>query len=640
MVAANEKVSLFNGFALDRARGCLLHDEEPVHLRPQSYRVLDFLVQHNGRLISNDALIEAVWDGRAVTDGAVGKCIEELRSVFGENGRQYLKNVRGRGYIFDREHPGEVQTIRETHSEEIDMVRVIVEETNGSSNAVIPLAAPARWSHTGTLVVLSCVLLGVFVGAYRLFSARQPSTPITSIAVLPLKNESGNSEVDYLSDGMTESLINSLSRLPGLTVKSRNAVFQYKGKDLDARTIATSLSVQAVLSGRFVQRGDDVTLYVSLVDGKTGNQIWGEQYDRKLDQLPSLERDTAKDIAERLNSKLREADHARLSRGLTENSEAYRTYLKGRYYWNSPARGGFAKSREYFQKAIDLDPTFSLGYAGLAHYYGFAAAQAMVPPDENWQRSEAAVKKALELDDSLAETYNALSGIELYYRRDWSAAERAFKRGLELNPASAEVRRHYAKCLIMFGRKDESVAQIQRTLEIEPLSVSYNLDAGRIYFWLGQYPQAVDHLTNTLELDPNVLPAHDVLGSVYEKMGNQKAAIAEWSKVFSLIGSEELATKLISTFEKSGFETAVRMRGEERLRQLEERTKRGEFVASSEYVSAYTMIGDKEKAFTWLEKAVQEHTRFALEFKVNPIYDSLRSDPRFQKLADSVKVAY
>ena len=639
MVAANEKVTLFNDFALDRVRGCLLHGGEPVHLRPQSYKVLDYLVENNGRLISNDALIDAVWDGRAVTDGAVGKCIEELRSIFGEDGRQYLKNVRGRGYIFDHEPQSEVQTIRETHSEEIDVVRVIVEETDGSSHSMMPEAHP-RTSHTITLVVLSFVLVGVLVGGYWLYAARQPLPTITSIAVLPLRNESGNNEVDYLSDGMTESLIISLSRLPGLTVKSRNAVFQYKGIDLDTRTIASSLSVQAVVSGRFVQRGDDVTLFVSLVDGKTGNQIWGEQYDRKLDQLASLERDTAKDIAERLNSKLREADHARLSRGMTENGEAYRTYLKGRHYWNNPGRGGFAKSREYFQKAIDLDPTFSLGYAGLAHYYGFAAAQAMVPPDENWQRSEAAVKKALELDDSRAENYNALSGIELYYRRDWGAAERSFKRGIELNADSPEVRRHYARCLILFGRNDEAIAQIKRTLELEPLSVSYNLDAGRIFFVLGQYPQAVEHLTNTLELDPNVPAAHDALGSVYEKMGNQKAAIAEWSKVFSLIGNEELATKLISIFEKSGFEAAVRMRGEQRLRQLEERTKRGEYSASSEYVNAYTMLGDKEKAFTWLEKAVQEHTRFALEFKSNPLYDNLRSDPRFQQLADSVKVAY
>jgi TolB-like protein/DNA-binding winged helix-turn-helix (wHTH) protein len=362
MVAANEKVTLFNGFALDRVRGCLLHGEEQVHLRPQSYRVLDYLVENDGRLISNDALIDAVWAGRAVTDGAVGKCIEELRAAFGEDGRQHLKNIRGRGYIFDREPQSETQTFRETHSEEIDVVRVIVEETNGSSEAVIPQSQPARRGHTATLIILSFVLLSTLVGAYWLFAAPQPSTSITSIAVLPLKNESGNSEVDYLSDGMTESLINSLSRLPGLNVKSRSAVFQYKGKDQDARTIASSLSVQAVLSGRFVQRGDDVTLFVSLVDGRTGNQIWGEQYERKLDQLSSLQRDTAKDIAERLNTRLREVDQARLARGLTENSEAYRTYLKGRYYWNNPARGGFTKSREYFQKAIDLDPSFALGY--------------------------------------------------------------------------------------------------------------------------------------------------------------------------------------------------------------------------------------------------------------------------------------
>jgi TolB-like protein/DNA-binding winged helix-turn-helix (wHTH) protein len=433
MVVANDKLTLFNGFALDRARGCLTHSGESVHLRPQTYRVLQYLADNDGQLISKDVLIDAVWEGRAVTDGAVGKCIEELRSVFGEEGRQYLRNVRGRGYIFDREPQPVFHTVRETHSEEIDVVRVIVEE-NGKSETAVHHSdkTGSRWISTTSLTVIAGVFLVALIGVYWFSTVRQPATSITSIAVLPLKNETGNAELDYLSDGMTESLIGRLSRLQGMTVKSRSAVFQYKGKDQDAHTVASDLSVQALLSGRFLQRGDEVTLYVSLIDGRTGNQIWGEQYNRKLNQLASLERETATDVATQLNSKLRPTDQARLTRGSTVNSEAYLTYLKGRYYWNNPGRG-YGKSVEFFQKAIDLDPTFSLGYAGLGHYYGYAAATGRLPPDENWRRSESAVKKALELDDGVAETHNALAGVQLYDYRDWKAAESSFRRGVELN---------------------------------------------------------------------------------------------------------------------------------------------------------------------------------------------------------------
>jgi tetratricopeptide (TPR) repeat protein len=182
----------------------------------------------------------------------------------------------------------------------------------------------------------------------------------------------------------------------------------------------------------------------------------------------------------------------------------------------------------------------------------FAAAIGMLPPDENWQRSESAVNKALQLDDSRAETYNALSGVQFYYHRDWNAAERSFRRGLELNDASAEVHRHYAKCLVLFGRNDEALAHMKRALELEPLSVSYSVDAARIFFWLGQYPQAVEQINNTLDLSQNSLVAHDLLGDVYEKMGNERAAIDEWSKVFSLTRREDFAAKLKNTYEHSG----------------------------------------------------------------------------------------
>jgi tetratricopeptide (TPR) repeat protein len=262
----------------------------------------------------------------------------------------------------------------------------------------------------------------------------------------------------------------------------------------------------------------------------------------------------------------------------------------------------------------------------------------MAPPDENWQRAESAVTKSLELDAARAETYNSLSGIQLYYHHDWTAAEASFKKGIELNEASAEVRHHYSRCLMLFGRNEEAQAQMQRVLELEPLSVPYNLNAGKLFYFRRQYQQAVDQFNNTLELEPNSLAAHDWLGFTYEKMGNEKEAISEWSKLLLLRKQEDAAAQLQNTFERFGFAAAVKMMAQHRLTELDNQVKSGDYVSAGEYVTVYTRLGDKEKAFMWLEKASQERNRFALEFNINPLYDSLRSDPRFQQLAERVKI--
>lgn len=645
---SDDRIPLFNDFTLDLARGSLTQAGRPLHLRPQTYEVLRYLAENRGRLISKDKLIAEVWQGRAVTDGALGKCIEELREVFGADAREYLRNVRGRGYILDSNQVEASQTLS-THSEQIDVLRVVVEDeeesTDPQSNPVDGGAARSGipraygWKKPVAITVLTLTIVAAAAGlSYRSFVGRQPTSPrIESIAVLPLKNESGNNDVDYLSEGVTESLINTLSRLPNLSVKPRTAVVRYKGKDIDPQRTASELSVQAILTGRFVQRGDELTLYLSLVDAKTGNQVWGEQYDRKTTELAALQRETALDVSEKLRSKLKPEDEQRLISGMTQNSDAYRAYLKGRYYWNNPRLGGYQKSIEYFQQAIDLDPAYALGYAGLAHYYGFAAASGRLPPDENWQRSESAIKKALAIDDALAESYNALSGVQLYYYHDWSGAERSFLHGIQLNPNSAEVRHHYSRCLQLFGRNDESVAQMQRTLEIEPLSLAYSLNAGKMFYMLRQYDRAIDQLNKTLELEPAFPAAHDWLGYIYEKMGKEQEAVAEWQKVMTLTGASERAALLNRTFKSSGFPAVVRLLAQQRLQELTESTKRGEYVAAIEYVTVYTRMGDKEKALQWLDKATQERNRFAFEFKINPLYDSLRDDPRFQEFADRVK---
>jgi tetratricopeptide (TPR) repeat protein len=320
------------------------------------------------------------------------------------------------------------------------------------------------------------------------------------------------------------------------------------------------------------------------------------------------------------------ADEQKLAKNYTQNTEAYQAYLKGLYYWNKGPAPGYEKSRDYFQQAIDLDPSYALAHSGLALFYSYAAANGLLPPDENWPKTEAEANKALALDETLAESYNPLAAVKLYYYRDWPAAERYFRRGIELDPNFAEIHNHYALCLYLFGQNEEALTEIQRAVELEPLSLRFNLSRGMILFSLRQYDRAIDQLRKTLELEPNFALAHEWLGNAYEQKGMHKEAIAEWGKALTLNDEGELASTLERAYAASGFETAVRALAQKKLERLNEKTGRGDYVPAIEYVTAYTRLGEKEQAFAWLTKAVEERNRFALEIKVNPIFDNLRSD--------------
>jgi tetratricopeptide (TPR) repeat protein len=275
---------------------------------------------------------------------------------------------------------------------------------------------------------------------------------------------------------------------------------------------------------------------------------------------------------------------------------------------------------------------------GLAHYYGVASATGAKPPNENWPRSEEAVNKALALDDSVAETYNVVTGTQLYYHRDWVAAEQSLRHGLQLNPDSVEVNHHYARCLLLFGRNDEAVAEMKRTVELEPLSLRYNLNLATLFFFVRQYDNAIDQLRKTLELDANYGPAHEWLGNAYEQKGMHKEAVAEWVIALKSRGQNELASTLEHNYATSGFDSVVRALGQQLLDEANEESKRGQYVAPAKYVLAYTRLGNKEEALNWLDKAVDVPDRLALEFKVNPLFDKLRGEPRFQAALQRIVV--
>ena len=469
----------------------------------------------------------------------------------------------------------------------------------------------------------------------------RPTAPRKSIAVLPFENLSEDKANVYFADGIHEEILTRLSRIRDLKVISRTSTQRFKNAPDNISQIASQLGVANVLEGSVRKAGNHVRVHVQLIDAESDSHLWAERYDRELIDIFAVESDIAAKIAEALQARLSGAERRAISVQPTKNSEAHELYLRGRFYWNrsmGPAfEKSFDKSREYYEKALQIDPTYALAYAGLADYYGFAWGFGLLPPVEKWVKAEEEnAQKALKLDPTLGEAYNCLATVNLYYYRNWPEAEGDFRRGLELSPNFAEMHAHYAMCLVFFGRNDEALSEVERALALDPLSPRFGFTSGWLRFFMRQYDTAIEQYRKTLELDPNLPFAHESLGDAYEKKGMQKEAIAEWVNALTLTGEKEEAAMLQQTYATSGFDAAVRKSAEKKLEGLNAKIARGEYVPAAELVKICIRSGDKEQAFVWLAKAVQERNRLAWELKIDPLFDPLRSDPRFEALVESV----
>src|SRR5438105_1880455 len=470
----------------------------------------------------------------------------------------------------------------------------------------------------------------------------KPSAPILrkSIAVLPFENLSEDKTNAYFADGIQEEILTRLSRIGDLKVISRTSTLRFKNAPDNISEIAKQLGVANILEGSVQKAADQVRVNVQLIDAESDSHLWAERYDRKLTDIFAFESDIASNIAEALQARLTGAERRAISSQPTTNTEAHQLYLRGRFHWNkwlgaSMPAPEFDKSRQYYEQAIELDPNYALAYAGLADFYGFAFGFGLLPPEEKWAKAqEDNAKKALELDPTLGEAYNSLASDKLYVHRDWPAAERNFRRGLELSPNFAEMHAHYGFCLVLFGRNEEALAEMRRALDLDPLSPRFGFSSARLFFFMRQYDAALDQYRKTLELEPGSAFGHEGLGNAYEKKNMAKEAIGEWSKALYLTGVDEDASLLEGTYAESGFEAAVHALARKQLERIKEKTARGEYVPAVHYVTAYMRLGDKEQAFAWLVKAVEERNRLAVEIKVNPIFDPLRTDPRFEKLVN------
>jgi eukaryotic-like serine/threonine-protein kinase len=494
-----------------------------------------------------------------------------------------------------------------------------------SAGAQRPVALPGR-SGRGRAAAAVAALILILAGA-GIFYWRSRGEGIDSLAVLPFVNTGGNQDADWLSDGITESLIDSLSELPNLKVMSRSAVFRYKGKNADPRAAGRALGVQAVLVGRLTQRGDNLSVSAELVKVKDDSQLWGDLYNRKLVDALAVQQDIVAQISNKLRAKLSDAQRMQTAKGQTENPEAYQLYLKGRYYAAKLDTENLNKGLDYFRQAIALDPNYALAYDGLAYYYELVD-DLYSPGTEVMPKAEEAARKALEIDDSIAESHVEVGTVDMMYEFDWAGAEREFKRAIELSPNYAPAHEYYGWYLMAVGRAGEAVAEGRRAEALDPLSTEISSLTGWWLYLARRYDEAVRQFGKCVDLDPNYLICYWMLGQTYEQQGRFADALGAEMKVLKI---EPRASWALA---ESARAYALLGRRADAQRELDELLALSKHSHVSKYslATVYAVLGDQSQSLAELEQAYAERSFFLDFLKSDPQMDSLRSQPRFQQL--------
>ncbi len=473
-------------------------------------------------------------------------------------------------------------------------------------------------------IILTIIILAGFFG-YRYFASA--SKQIESIAVMPFVNEGGNGDVEYLSDGMTETLINSLSQLPNIKVMSRSSVFRYKGTETDPKKVGTELGVGAVLTGRVKQIGDQLIINVSLDDARDSHHIWGEQYARKQTDLLSLQSELARDVSGKLKSKLSGADVAKVQKNYTANPEAYQIYLKGLFEYNKTTGSSLKQSAELYKKAIEIDPNYAEAYAALAMAYLNFANYSVTPPKESMPLAKAAALKALALDDSLGAGYVVLARYRSEFEWDRAGGETATRRAIELDPNNPRPHALLSQLLAQQKKFDESIAEATRTQQLDPLSLARRLYLSERLTEARRYDEGISNIRSIILLDQNFATAHFDLGWAYFGKGMYQESIASFERAFELDPDPVDKGYIAIAQAKLG-------QREESLKQLEwlkqEASKR--YVPSIAFAFTYIALVQKDEAFAWLEKNAEDRTIYASSYAIEPALDDVRDDPRFKAM--------
>jgi len=543
--------------------------------------MLLFLVERRGELIDKDDLMKEIWPDTIVEENNITVSMSMLRKTLGEDKQhpKFIETVPRRGYRFVAE--------------------------------VVEIAEPMPLRE----------------GRAVIYAEEPQEEPIDSLAVLAQEGSGKDFSSEYLSDGITESIINMLSRVPKLRVLACSTVFRFKGKDIDPQQVGTVLNVKAVMMIRVMRLEEKLIIRSELVKVSDGSQLWGEQYSRDPSDILAIQEDIARAITDSLKFELTRNEKISLSKQSTHNPEAYNLYLRGRYFWNKFSKDWLLKAIEVFKQAIAIDSNYALAYCGLADAY-FRLSNVHFPPREVLPKAKEAALRAIEIDENLADAHSSLGLIKVYYDHDWNGAETEFRRALKLNPDLVTAHQRYGSYLSFMGRFEESIRHYETALELDPFSMQINMNLATTYFLRAEYDRAIKHLQKSGELEPNYMPTHFLLGLIYIQQGRLEAAIEEFQFIYKLDEEAYLALGFM------GYAHALanqRAEAETVLNVLHE-------ISHRKYVSPYSILvihlglGPQERVFELLEQLYEEGNDWLVWLKVSPELKSVRNDPRFKNL--------
>ena len=626
----------FDQFELNLRTSEIYKQGKRVKLQDQPCQVLALLTERPGELVTREELQKRLWPNETFVDfdHGVNIAINKLRDALGDSAEHphFIETLPRRGYRW----LAPVESVGDNGAKvgvaERESARHEVQSSSRGVAVTTPASKVRLWSTVATSgIALLCLLVLLFaldLGKLRtrLMGSAAP-VRIQSIAVLPLENLSHEPEQEYFADGMTEELITSLSKIGALHVTSRTSIMGYKRTNKPLPQIARELNVDGIVEGTVQRSGDRVRVTAQLIHGPTDRHMWAESYDRELKDVLALQGEVARAIANEIKTTLTPQEQKSLAVVRPVNPGAYEAYLKGRYYWNKRTAEGIKKASEYFQQAINLQPNYGMAYSGLADcssglaWHGFAAPAEVLP------RAKVAALKAIEIDPASGEAHASLA-LALSHQRSWAAAENEFKRALQLSPGYANAHHWYGDYLSVVGRPEEALVEAKRAFELDPLSPIINTWLGYRYFYARRYDEAIEQERRILEFDPSFAAAHLLLGQAYVQKRLHAQAISELQSAGSLSGESPIYMAQLGVAYAAAGKNAEALSVIDQLQKVSKQN----YVSSYGLAEVYAALGDKQHAMKWLQAAYDEGAVWMQYLKVDPVLDSMQSQPRFQDL--------
>ena len=644
----NDKRIRFGAFEVDVQDRELRHNGDKVKLQDKPFQILMLLMAKPRKLVTREELRRSLWPADTFVDFEAGlnTAIRKLRDALQDEAKapQFVETVQRRGYRFiapvellvsGKESPEPSAGIAPTSSAEREILagsdargRSEAQGGRKSRNRVGSLLAPAGMLTAAALVLL----VGLNVAGLRDRLLRKTAeSRIQSLAVLPLENLSGDPSQEYFADGMTEALITDLGKIRAVRVISRTSAMQYKGTHKTLPQIARELNVDAVLEGAVLRSGNRVRVTTQLIEASTDRHIWAQSYERDLGDVIALQDDLARAVAAEVKIKLSPEERTRLVNARPVNPEAYEAYLKGRYEWNEWTEEHLQRSVEAFQRATQIDPGYAPAWAGLSDAYDLLALFDYLPRQIGVERSKTAALKALELDDTLSEAHVSLANARLW-EWSWSAAEKELQRAISVDPNNAMAHQLYGYLLSAQGRFEEAIAEMKRARELDPLSPNKQNSLGATLYRAGRYDEALEQFREVPDPDVNSEFRHRRMAAIYERKGMWTESINELVIALKYGGKKELAVSVQRKFISSGYATAKQTFLGGDLREMQKRYKNGSPSVALSIAEDCALLGEQDKAFEWLEKALRERDKNVMYLKVDDRLEGLRSDPRFVEM--------